>query len=157
MDFGTIIGYTPEKVEVYSCKNPIKDEKNYIIVNKKRIYTGIKYQCVELARRYLILTRNITFAPISDANQLIINPPVFTNINTNEVLKIKIYKNGKPKIGDLLIWDNTYIDTGHVAVITDIMDDSVCICEQNQSNKKFKKYSRKVNIRDEKAYRLRVL
>jgi hypothetical protein len=112
------------------------EKRNYI----NNTFTGLKWECVEYVRRYLILNKGITFNEIDNAYQ-IFNLDYFIDIYTNK--KIKIYKhyNGSniiPNIGSLLIWDK-YLDknrTGHIAIITHVSDKYIELVEQNWKNSK---------------------
>ena len=122
---------------------------NYINRDGTNIFSGIKWQCVEYARRYLILTHNITFKSIDNAYQ-IFDLPYFTTLNNN-IVNITKYLNGSkilPHIGSLLIWDKNYKETGHVAIITSIQSYYITIAEQNYDTKSWngKPYSRKLKL-----------
>ncbi|ORY36750.1 hypothetical protein BCR33DRAFT_721959 [Rhizoclosmatium globosum] len=131
--FGTLLGTTLNGVQVFSCNSTATSpiEPNYV----NGIYTGEKWQCVELARRYLIITQNITFDSIEMAYD-IFDLPNFQGIDGSSVL-ISKHKNTlsttRPVVGSLLIWASQgfYVPTGHVAVITHVTDDFVEIAEQN--------------------------
>jgi len=127
-----IIGITNNTV-VFSNKNIIKQKLNYI----NGIFTGIRWQCVEFARRYLIINYGLTFKQIENAHEIfkLIN---FENLQTNNKFQ-PIYKhlNGckiLPKVGSLLIWNDSVDEnaTGHVAIITKIsIPNYIEVCEQN--------------------------
>jgi glutathionylspermidine amidase/synthetase len=141
--FGTILGNTKEGVIAYSSyyENNIR-EKNYI----NGIFTGIKWQCVEFARRYLIQVNNITFDAVDNAYD-IFNLNNFKTLNSVNI-PIQKYSNGSnilPHIGSLIIWskDVDIKETGHVAVVTDVTKNYIKIAEQNYDNKN---YSRKIYI-----------
>jgi glutathionylspermidine amidase/synthetase len=127
-----IIGITNNTV-VFSNKNITKQKLNYI----NGIFTGLRWQCVEFARRYLIINYGITFNQIANAHE-IFKLTNFENLLTNSKIQ-PIYKhlNGckiLPKVGSLLVW-NDLIDknaTGHVAIITKIsIPNYIEVCEQN--------------------------
>ena len=144
--FGTILGYI-NKIPVYSCNyNNIKPSDlinlNHID-NITNIYYGQKYQCVELIRRWLIKTYNMTFTSINTADE-IFNLNYLINVNNQKYkLWISINNNSciKPTIGGIIIWDKSgnFINTGHVALITNIIGNYIYIVEQNNKNIKWNK------------------
>ena len=151
MNFGEIIGITDQGVIAFSNENS-NHQANYY----QGIYTGLKYECVEFVRRWLIIVYGITFESVDHAKD-IYNLNYFSN-------KIPIKKciNGSDKIsfGDLVIWTNQgeFKEHGHVAVVVKIKNNQVYIAEQNITNNTWngKKYSRKLlfnnNILVDKEY-----
>ena len=151
--FGSMIGVN-EKVEAYSNCNDdcISYEFNFIdLPNMQKVFTGLKWQCVEYARRYLILTMNVTFGDVESAYQ-IYNLFYATSIfNKEQKYKFIGYPNGSaelPKKNDLLIFKQTLMSPyGHVAVITSVnsIEGYVEICEENYNQKwDFPSYSRRI-------------
>ena len=126
----SIIYKTKEGVEVYSNKNSLHDVE-YIMYG---LYTGVKWQCVEFARRFLIQVKGVTFDSIPNAFQ-IFDLPYFKNLIGIKI-PINKYKNGSyypPKKYSLLIWkSNTENKSGHVAVVTNIGLDWIEITQQNE-------------------------
>ena len=133
----TIIGYAPYHIPIY--KNSAFFEKNAILhIGKKGtkyagLVYGIKYQCVELVRRWLIHSRNVTFSAVDNATAIFklkyandinandINANDITknvnDINANDITKnvndinvkipfIHIKNDGikTPLVGDIIIW-----------------------------------------------------
>ncbi len=155
MNFGEPIGITKQNVIAFSNENS-KSEINYY----QGIYTGLKYECVEFVRRWLIIVYGITFESIDHAKD-IYNLNNFSNIFSNKI-PIKKCINGSDKIsfGDLVIWTNQgeFNKYGHVAVVVKIKNNQVYIAEQNTTNKSWngKNYSRKLlfnnNILVDKEY-----
>ena len=126
-----IIGIT-RNVVVFSNKNINKQKLNYL----NGVFTGIRWQCVEFARRYLIINYGITFKEITNAHE-IFKLNNFRNLLTNKSQQINKHSNGckiLPKVGSLLIW-NALVDenaTGHVAIITKVNSPNyIEVCEQN--------------------------
>jgi len=131
--FGELLGET-NGVKAYSCHNHYNpNDSNYI----NNIFTGIKWQCVEYARRYLIITKGITFANVNNAYD-IFDLHYFISLKNNSQIPIKKYKNGtlseKPNIDSLLIYNKNHHNTGHVAVITFIGNNYIIVSEQNYDN-----------------------
>ena len=65
MNFGEIIGITDQGVIAFSNENS-NHQANYY----QGIYTGLKYECVEFVRRWLIIVYNITFDSVDHAKDI---------------------------------------------------------------------------------------
>ena len=153
-------------------KDIIAHHNNDKCINFKRNYingyfSGLKWQCVEFARRYLIVSDKISFQEIETAED-IFRLNYFFNLSDNTLISINKYVNGSmvlPHVGSLLIWskskelkfaDNSkgiiqpsldkdanqlYLKYGHVAIITSINPKYIVIREQNwdiKNNRKLK-------------------
>jgi glutathionylspermidine amidase/synthetase len=138
--FGTVLGITHGGCEVYSCDydtadqnrfaNPISYESYH-----EGIYTGFKYQCVELARRYLLINYGVIFDSIPTAYDMF-ELKYYTRIADKKKFVISCHENGSttlPVKGSLLIWypQGEFKRTGHVAVVIDVQHDHIDIAEQN--------------------------
>jgi len=113
------------------------DEYHFISYHGKQIQTGLKWQCVELARRYLILQYGISFPSVENAYEIFDLSSMYY-VETKQPVACTSYKNGSkeiPLVGSLLIWDKKYDpnETGHVAVITNVFNHSIQIIEQNNN------------------------
>ena len=98
------------------------------------IYTGTKWQCVEYARRWLIMTQNLTFVGVKCASD-IWHLNSLENPYDSQITSLYRIQNGskcKPNPGDILIYKRAKITpVGHVAIITEVQSSSVKIAEQN--------------------------
>lgn len=98
------------------------------------IFTGTKWQCVEYARRWLIITQNLTFVVIKCASD-IWHLNSLENPFDSQVTPLYRIQNGskcKPNTGDILIYKRTMnTPVGHVAIITGVHSSSINIAEQN--------------------------
>jgi len=121
-------------------------------------FTGLQWQCVEYARRWLIVMKNVTFKSVYSADD-IWNLKYVHSITTNDKYKFINHPiwskkgNNKPPIGSLLIYKKTKdYPYGHVAVVVGHAKKSfVYVAEQNESILKWtNSYSRKININTEK-------
>jgi glutathionylspermidine amidase/synthetase len=145
MNFGEIIGITDQNVIAFSNENSNNQDNYY-----NGIYTGLKYECVEFARRWLIIVYGITFESVDHAKDIYNLNHFLSILNPLQKIKIKKCINGSDKIsfGDLVIWTNQgeFKEHGHVAVVVKIKNNQVYIAEQNTTNKSWngKKYSRKL-------------
>ncbi len=133
MSFGTPL-YCYKGIHVYSNDHSLIHDEYH---SENGIQTGLRWQCVELARRYLIFKKGITFDSVDNAYN-IFTLPHFSTVHTHNPVPIRAVANGEsehPHIGSLLIWEKEYDanETGHVAVITHIYPHSIQIMEQNNT------------------------
>ena len=141
--FGKKIGHLD--VPAYSnCNNSFESNLNNIISYKnKNVFSGMQWQCVEYARRYLITKLGVTFASVDGAED-VFDLKTVESIQNGKKYKFKKYKNklnckrknNMPKVNDVIIWARNKDDTpyGHIAVILKIEGDQLFIGEQNWSN-----------------------
>ena len=155
---GTIIGVNNNVTAHLNCDN-CWDKNDYKCYLKKEesnfemdIFTGYKYQCVEYARRWLIVNKKCLFGDIGCAYE------IFDKINYAECLKTGLKKvmssfanknESPPMFGDLIIFPIRFMQKyGHVGIITDVNIDLgyVEISEQNFINywEEPNSYSRRV-------------
>jgi hypothetical protein len=102
----------------------------------KYLNTGIKWQCVEYARRYLQTTRGITFANVKGAFE--IPRAKFTTLDGTSVKKTNDLK-----VGSLVIWPKKYKKNspyGHVAIVSKIKPNGIYVAEQNYDDKTFPRF-----------------
>lgn len=138
-EINEIQGIDPYGVVAYI--NEESDKKNYIDGH----FTGLQWQCIEYARRWLLQMKGITFGNVDNAEDLW----KLTYINETYEFTNVIY--GIPPIGALLIYKKTKKNPfGHVAVVVNVhQNGEVDLAEQNFSKKKWKgSYSRRINIKD---------
>lgn len=159
--YGEMCGKTEEGVIFYSnrCKNS-NDYHNINNINNINYVngypTGRRWQCVEFVRRFLMITKGITFDEIDNAYE-IFNLSSFQSLKGDSkipIIKIKNNKNILPQKGDILVWSQ-YVDDigwGHMAIVTDVDNKgNVFIAEQNWDNEwTDNNYSRKIRIEDDK-------
>lgn len=151
--FGELIGIDYYGIKAYSC-NMIKKQNPCMSFVYKTLFCGIKWQCVEYVRRWLILTHNITFQQLEMAYMMFTEPYVtFINIITEQRIPYIKYNNGVvgnllPKPGSIIIWDKTHgYKTGHVAIVSKITNKYIYIGEQNWDDYVWNKpYSRRIPI-----------
>jgi len=96
-------------------------------------YTGLKWECVEFVRRYLIATRNLTFPSVQNALSMM-NIPFLTPVSYRNDHKIPVvFRSGKtqlnPKKGDVIFFHDRF--TGHVGIVTKISGDTIYVASQN--------------------------
>ena len=154
--FGDVIGKDTYGITAYSCytndPKKIRYDKSYIF---KNVFAGIKWECVEFIRRWLIIRYSITFQELDTAYKIFDLPYMkFSNLITGENISYIKYYNGSignllPKVGTIIIWDkfgeHIY---GHCAIVIKVDENYIYISEQNWDNKQWNKaYSRKIPYR----------
>jgi len=107
--------------------------------NTKYGYFGIEKQCVEFARRWLCQHRGVLFGDVLIAADIWDKISYYTNILTGEQCPIFNIANGSeslPVAGDLLVYGEQYMSTGHVSVVvfSDYASKQICVYEQNFAN-----------------------
>jgi glutathionylspermidine amidase/synthetase len=138
--FGTLLGYAPGEVAAYSSDYTTASETEYPRRRSFRnyvdgIYMGYKWQCVEFARRWMYLNKGYIFDDVSMAYDIFSLRSV-RDVSSNTRLPLHAFRNGSkrhPEPGSLLIWEDggEFEETGHVAVITEVYPDHLCVAEQN--------------------------
>jgi hypothetical protein len=137
--YGEVVGMGVGNVPAYSNCNAgcVVFSPN----KKEGTYTGIKWQCVEYARRWLLVNKGVVYGDVDIAADIWALDFV-TRIKDNTKLKMPTFPNGnenQPQVGDLLIYAKAYLKTGHAAVISKIDPKShtLQVIEQNYNNRKW--------------------
>lgn len=111
------------------------DEDNSV----ETVYSGVKWQSIEYARRWLIISNSYTFADLKCASDMWHLSQITSTTDENQSLPLYRIPNGAtcpPSPGDFIIYRRTEKNpTGHVGVISKVNSDSIEICEQNWDNK----------------------
>jgi len=133
--YGTVLGETDDGVAAYSNCRPdcVVPEPN----REHGTYTGIRWQCVEFARRWLLIERGAVYGDVDVAADIWHKIDHLTRVPGDAAIPLENHENGSktpPKIGDLLIYGREFEGTGHVAVITGITAEGVEVAEQNFAN-----------------------
>jgi glutathionylspermidine amidase/synthetase len=138
--FGTLLGYAPGGVAIYSSDYATVNREDYPDFASFRSYLGHEYmghkwQCVEFARRFLYLNYGVVFTDVGNAYE-IFTLRFLRRVVNDAILPLQAFANGSlraPCAGALLIWQDSgeFKGTGHVAVITEVLADKVRIVEQN--------------------------
>ncbi len=141
--FGTILGYAPGNVPAYSSDYKTVDITELTDRHAYRqyvgdIYTGYKWQCVEFARRWLLINKGYIFDDIAMAYDIFRLTEV-THPTTKTSLPLHSFENGSqrhPTPGCMLIWSEggDFSITGHVAIVTEVTDHYIRVAEQNVSH-----------------------
>ncbi len=146
-EYGEVLGVSPAGVPAYSnCDSDcVIFEPNHL----NDIYTGIKWQCVEYARRWLLKELGVVFGDVDIAADIWAIQRVSNPIN-HQTQTFESIVNGAhalPQRGDLLIYGKSYLGTGHVAVVVSINEkqQTIRLAEQNYENTKWQKnYAREI-------------
>ncbi len=138
--FGTLLGLAPGNVPVYSSDYASADDHQKADRSDYRsyldgIFMGYKWQCVELARRWLYINKGHIFDGVAMAYDIFSLRAVRV-VKDNTLLPLHSFRNGSrrlPEPGCLLVWDEGgYFEvTGHVAVVTEVHADCIRFVEQN--------------------------
>jgi len=137
--YGEVLGVGLGNVPAYSNCNA---DCVVMAPNKNQgTYTGIKWQCVEYARRWLLVNKGVVYGDVDVAAD-IWGLDAVTRVKDKAQLKMLTFTNGSttmPKVGDLLIYAKAYLKTGHVAVIAriDAKSKTMEVIEQNFNNTKW--------------------
>ncbi|MDH3578762.1 MAG: glutathionylspermidine synthase family protein [Gammaproteobacteria bacterium] len=144
--FGSILGYAPGGVPSYSSDYDSANEQEFTDRHSYRsfvdgIYMGMKWQCVEFARRWLYANLGWVFDDVAMAYDIFRLQSGLV-ISDGSRLPLHSFRNGsrrRPEPGAMLIWNEGghFTTTGHVAIITDVGDGSVRIAEQNFEHRKW--------------------
>lgn len=141
----------------------VTNEKNYLSLpkHKQPIFTGMKWQCVEYVRRWLIENKGVTFGDVDYAYH-IWDLPFAETIEIPHQVPLLRFKNKEtkeaPQVGDLLINSVALAITGHVSVVVGIERDSITIAEQNYFNRPWegKNYARRLLLDKDAQGRYRI-
>ena len=102
------------------------------------VYTGIRWQCVEYARRWLLLNKGVVFGDVDIASDIWDSIGFYTRVSNNKKIPVETLSNGSshaPERDDLLVYSQKLFGTGHVAVVVDVNLKSgmIELAEQNFS------------------------
>jgi hypothetical protein len=137
--YGEVLGATFDGTSAYSnCK------ADCVVFDPNRehgVYSGIKWQCVEFARRWLIRNRGLTFGDVDTAADIWAIDS-FTRLVDGSKVPVANQLNGSnslPQKGDLLIYAKEYLGTGHAAVVLDVDSAKglIRVGEENYENRKW--------------------
>ena len=146
--YGRTLGIGAGEVPAYSNCN-----SGCVVLEPNRqegTYTGIKWQCVEYARRWLLVNKGVVYGDVDYASDIWSGIDHFTRVADGTAIPVKAYENGSaspPQVGDLLIYAKALFGTGHVAVVTRADDGRLEIAEQNFRNQAWPgHYARQVEL-----------
>ena len=148
--YGQVLGADADSVKAYSnCQS------NCVIFDPNKwhgTYTGIKWQCVEYARRWLLVHKGMVFGDVDVAADIWNKIDHLTRVDTKKQIPLKSFLNGStqaPRVGDLLIYARAFYGTGHVAVVTEVnlKKGLIKVGEQNYYNTPWPgNYARRISL-----------
>lgn len=140
LPFGALLGVAPGNVPAYSSdydniESSLMPDRSSYRHYIDGVYTGYKWQCVEFARRWLLLNKGYVFDDIAMAYDIFRLEDVRV-VKDKTMLPIHAFANGSkrhPVPGCMLIWDEggEFRVTGHVAIVTEVFPDKIRVAEQN--------------------------
>lgn len=136
-EFGAPLGTTPGQVSAYSNCN-----SQCVVYRAHRMdgaYTGIEWQCVEFARRWLLVQKGLVYGDVDIAADIWNNITYLTDISGARKVPLRNYPNGSdslPQVGDMLVYAREYLGTGHIAIVlaVDPQRGVLQVGEQNYQN-----------------------
>ena len=148
--YGDILGKSPAGVVAYSnCSGKcVSRDANHF----DDVYTGMQWQCVEFARRWLYRTQGLVFESVDYAYNIWDSIDYLVDVETGGKRKLSRLLNGlaeSPRLGDLLVWSSAYLGTGHVAIVLRIDQQAgyVEVAEQNYHNQPWPgSYARRIPL-----------
>lgn len=138
--YGEVLGKSPAGVAAYSNCNSscvVFEPAKY-----EGTYTGIKWQCVEYARRWLLVNEGVVYGDVDVAADIWNKIEHVSTVPGKKAIKLVNFVNGSttmPARGDLLVYAREYLNTGHVAVVTavDVKQGFIKVAEQNFLNSRW--------------------
>ena len=146
--YGELLGRSPSDVPAYSNCSSLCVSQDPNQVNDT--YTGMEWQCVEYARRWLFRTEGLVFESVDIAADIWDGITYLVDTSSNDRRNLRNLPNGSaesPRRGDLLIWSSEFLGTGHIAVVARVDHEQgyVEVVEQNFLNQKWPgKYARRI-------------
>lgn len=131
--FNEVEGIASNNVPAYSNKysGHYRGGRHYM----HGVFTGYQWQCVEFARRWLLLRKTCTFMDIPCACNIWTHVPHIERVTDGKRFRLRAVPNGSsepPKPDSLLIYSRSRkMPYGHVAIITSVTPEHVHIAEQN--------------------------
>lgn len=131
--YNQVLGIASRNVPAYSNGNDefFSGERNYL----HGIFTGFKWQCVEYARRWLLIRKTCVFRSIGSAADAWHELTSIERVTDGKKFPLIKHANGSsvfPKKHTLLIYPRCRdLPFGHIAIITEVGRDFIGIAEQN--------------------------
>ncbi|MDW3095143.1 MAG: CHAP domain-containing protein [Gammaproteobacteria bacterium] len=138
--YGETLGESISGVKAYSnCNNTCVNPTPYFVSDT---FTGIKWQCVEYARRWLLTNYDVVYGDVDIAADIWDLKEVGSpnkNIQKPFISIVNGDKQHGVQRGDLLIYSQEFHGTGHVAVILKVDEENqkLYLGEQNFDNNKW--------------------
>ena len=140
------------------CVTVIDELESYI---NKRDSPDLKDQCVEYCRQWLLSKKGLIYSDVKIAADIWDEINFYTQVTDNRRIPVSSYLNGAanlPRIGDLVIYCEKYMQTGHVAVVSGISINGakISVQEKNYIHQKTDELTRHIPfvIRDNRYWLL---
>ena len=147
--YDEVLGIASSNVPAYSNGSDVffSGEANRL----HGIFTGYKWQCVEYARRWLLLRKTCVFRNIGSACDIWHELTHLERVTDGKLIPLIAHPNGsstKPMKDSILIYARgSGLPFGHVAIITEVGPDYIRIAEQNYRFHRWpKNYARQLPI-----------
>ena len=132
--YGVITGYASTNVPAYSNGNDSYTSDDDHVLHG--IFMGMKWQCVEYARRWLFIRKSCVFDSIEGAADMWVELNMVQRVVDGQCFALKQHLNGSPdppKNESLLIYtrSGSEMPFGHVAVIVDVSPGFIRVAEEN--------------------------
>ena len=132
----------PQRSGYSNCNSSYtSNDYNFIGLGDNALYSGMLWQCVEYARRWIITNKDLTFDSVNCASDIWHLNNVWSTRTAWAYPKVDLNRvpNGskcQPAVGNLVIYkridpDNPY---GHVNIITEVGSNYILVAEQNWNN-----------------------
>ena len=153
--FGQKLGSSNQVVAYSNCNENVNShKKNYLELNypNKGFYTGMKWQSIEYARRWMLYNKKIIIPSVKSAFA-IWNLDYLKDIDGHPTISIEKHLNKQshqsPQVGDLIVYNQDLCKNGHVAVVVNVKSDSIMLAEQNYFNLPWEgiDYARRLDLR----------
>lgn len=148
--YNQVLGTAPGEVPAYS--NCSSSCVVFAPNTQDGVYTGIQWQCVEFARRWLLDNLGVVYGDVDVAANIWTKIDSVTRVADDASIPLLGFENGSgqaPELGDLLIYGQEFLNTGHVAVITevDLAAGKLRVAEQNYRNEPWPAdYAREIDL-----------
>jgi glutathionylspermidine amidase/synthetase len=131
--YSAIVGIASSNVPAYSNGNDTYYSNENSFLNG--IYMGLKWQCVEYARRWTYIRRSSIFESVEGANDMWNQLKYIERVSDKAQFPLRTHANGSPNppINESYLIYQVQKDMpyGHVAVIVDVLPNAIRVAEQN--------------------------
>jgi len=136
--YGEVLGVAAPGVPAYSnCSSACVSFEPHLLDGR---FLGMKWQCVEYARRWLFTAKGAVFGDVDVAADGWRRVDALTRVADGSRIPLTAHPNGSPtppRAGDLLVYGDEYLGTGHLAVVLRVDPEAgtVEVAEQNYDNR----------------------
>jgi glutathionylspermidine amidase/synthetase len=131
--YNALVGVASSNVPAYSNGNDTyySGEDSYLY----GVYMGLKWQCVEYARRWTFLRKGATFQSVEGANNMWTELKNVERASDKQKFPLRHHANGSPtppmNESYLIYPVQKDMPYGHVAVIVEVLPHAIRVAEQN--------------------------